>query len=393
VALAGAGLAPGVISVSPSSLSFLNQQPGVASPPQTLTITNTGGAPIANLDFAFTGAAAASYSLGAVTCGATLAAGASCTAQVIFTPSGTGPVSAALNISSSTLGVQAVAVPLNGSGTVSGSLTVSPSLIAFGVAGVGQSSTAQSVTLTNSTTSTIPSVSLAVSSPFSLATNSCTGSLAPGANCTAPVVFSPTATGPVSGTLTITSAALASPVTVALTGTGFNFTFTATAASSQTVAAGQTAGYTLAITPSGAQATFSLACGLLPKYAACTFSPATETLNSGVAGNIAVGISTGQAASARVEPPAAGWGAAPLLCGLLLIPLALARRRSALLFAVLVCVLTAGITACTSSGGGTGGSVGGGQNQTTTPPGTYTIPVTATADGMSQSVSLTLTVD
>ncbi len=393
VALSGTGLAPGVISVSPTSLTFTNQQPGVASPPQTLTVTNAGGAPIANLDFALAGAAAASYSVGTVTCGASLAANASCTAQVVFTPSGTGTVSAALNISSSTLGVQAVSVALNGSGTISGGLTVSPSVVAFGVTGVSQSSTAQTVTLTNSTTSAIPSISLAVTGPFSLATNTCTGSLVSGASCTASVVFSPTATGPASSALTITSAALASPDTVALSGTGFNFTVSTAATSSQTVAAGQTASYTLAISPSGAQATFGLACGSLPQYASCSFNPATEALNSGVAGNVTVNISTGEVSSARVDP-AAGWRAAPLLCGLLLLPLALARRRRVLLLAVLVCVLAAGITACTSSGGGTGGSPGGGQQQTTTsPPGTYTIPVTATANGMSQSVNLTLTVD
>ena len=392
VALSGTGLAPGVISVSPASLTFLNQQPGVASAPQTLNVTNSGGAPIANLDFAFTGAAAASYSLGTVTCGATLAAGAGCTAQVVFTPSGIGSVTAALNISSSTLGVQAVSVPLNGSGAISSGLTVSPSTVAFGVAGVGQSSTAQTVTLTNSTTSTIPSVSLAVAGPFSLAANACTGSLALGANCAASVIFSPTATGPASGTLTITSSALASPIAVALTGTGFSFTVTATATSSQTVSAGQTASFSLAFTPAGAPATFSFACGLLPQYASCSFSPATETLNSGVTGNVILNLSTSESAIARVEP-AAGWGAAPLLCGLVLLPFALARRRRDLLFAVLACVLAAGVTACTSSGGGTGGSPPGQKQTTTTPPGTYTIPVTATADGISQPVNLTLTVD
>lgn len=204
------------------------------------------------------------------------------------------------------------------------------------------------------------------------------------------MVFSPTGTGPASGTLTISSAALASPITVALTGTGFSFTVTAAATSNQSVAAGQTASYTLALTPSGAQATFSFACGTLPEYASCSFNPATEALNSGVAGNVTVNISTGEVSSASVEPRAGGHSPL-LLCGLLLLPFSLARRRRVLLLAVLACVLSAGITACTSSGGGTGGTPPL-QGQST-PAGTYNIPVTATADGMSQSVSLTLTVD
>ncbi len=340
VALSGTGLAPGVLSVSPSSLIFTNQQPGVASPPQTLTVTDTGGAPIANLDIAFTGAAASNYSLGTVKCGVSLAANASCTVQVVFTPSGFGDVAAALNISSSTLGVLPVSVPLNGTGTISSGITVSPSTVTFGVDGMNKSSSAQIVTLTNSTTSAIPSISLAVSGPFSLVTNTCTGSLAPGAGCAASIIFSPTITGPASGTLTITSPALATPITVELIGTGFSFTLSAEATSSQTVAAGQTASYTLEITPSGAQAAFSFACGTLPEYASCTFSPAAETLNSGVQGNVTVNISTGEVSSAKVDP-AADWHALPLLSGLLLLPFAFARRRRVLLLVILACILAA----------------------------------------------------
>ena len=393
IALSGIGLTPGVISVTPPSLTFSNQQPGVASAPQTLTVTNKGGVAIANLDFAITGADASSYKLGTITCGTSLAANSSCTAQVIFTPPSSGSISAAVNISSSTLGVAAVSVPLNGTSSIIASLTVSPSTFAFGVEAVSQSSAAQTVTLTNSSTVAIPSVSLAVTGPFTMAANTCTASIAPGANCTASLGFSPTATGPLSGTLTVTSAALASPVTAALTGTGFNFTATSEATSSQSVAAGQTATYTLDISPSGASATFTLACGLLPQYATCAFNPATETLNSGIEGNVAVNISTGQVSIAKVQP-APGWRVAPLLCGLFLLPLALARKRRALTLAVLACVLVNGISACTSSGGGTGGGGGGGQKQTnTTPAGTYTIPVTVTANGISQSVTLTLTVD
>jgi len=390
VGLSGVGFAPGVISVSPSSLTFSNQQPGVASSPQTIIVSNTGGVPIANLDFAFTGAAAANYSLGAVTCGASLAVGKNCAAQVVFTPTGVGSVTAALGISSSTIGVQAVSVPLNGSGTITGGLTVSPSNVVFGVSGLAQSSGSQIVTLTNSTATAIPAISLAVTGPFALATNTCAGGLAVAASCAISVVFSPTVAGPASGTLTISSAALALPIPVPLTGTGFSYTFTTEATSSQSVAAGQTANYTLDITPSGAQAVFSIACGTLPQYASCALNPTTETLNSGVAGNVEVNISTGDATSSKLEP-VSGWHAAPLLCGLLLLPFALARRRRFLLLAVLACILGSGVTACTSSGGGTGGSppVQG----HTTPAGTYSIQVNALANGVSQSVTLTLTVD
>ena len=71
VALSGTALArAGVFSVSPASLSFTNQQPGVPSAPQTLTVSNGGGTPMANVGFQITGAAAANYSIAATTCGA-----------------------------------------------------------------------------------------------------------------------------------------------------------------------------------------------------------------------------------------------------------------------------------------------------------------------------------
>ena len=51
VSLGGTGVAPPVFSVTPSSLTFTNQQPGVASAAQTLTIGNAGASPMARLHF------------------------------------------------------------------------------------------------------------------------------------------------------------------------------------------------------------------------------------------------------------------------------------------------------------------------------------------------------
>ena len=196
VPLSGTGVAPGVFSVNPTSFTFTNQQPGVASAPQTLTITNNGGAPVANVGFQITGAAASSYSVPTTTCGAVLNNGSSCTAQIVFTPGGTGAIAATLVVSSSTTGVAPVSVPLNGSGQLTSGLATNPSQLTFPVISAGQSSTAQTVTVTNSSSYAIGSVSLAASAPFSITQNTCTGSLAAGANCTAAVVFQPSAAAP-----------------------------------------------------------------------------------------------------------------------------------------------------------------------------------------------------
>jgi len=305
---------------------------------------------------------------------------------------------AAASSSSSTTGVAGVSIPLNGSAQLANGLTTNPTQLTFAAIAAGQSSTAQSVTITNSTNYAIGSVTLAASAPFSVSQNGCTGSLAAGANCTASVVFSPTAGGSATGSLSVSSTAVATPATVALSGTGFDFTVAFSGPSSQTVARGQKASYTLVLSPIGSSGTFTFVCGALPTGALCLFNPTTQTLNAGAQGNVLVEIST-TANTARLEKPEFGrpgfWRSLPLTCGLLLLPLAIRRRRKIFQLVVLLAVLAGGISSCTSSGGGSsgGGGSGGNGGGSGTPTGTYTIPVTITANGISHAAALVLTVN
>jgi hypothetical protein len=97
-----------------------------------------------------------------------------------------------------------------------------------------------------------------------------------------------------------------------------------------------------------------------------------------------------------MEMPA-DWRLLPLSCGLLLLPIALCRRRNRLLLIALLAVVAVSASSCTSSGGGSGGGGGGGGggsgSSSTTPAGTYSIPVTITSTGISHVVTLTLIVD
>ncbi len=86
VALSGTGLQAPAIGVSPTQLSFAAQPVGAASSPLTLTVSNTGGAPMANVGFQISGPAASSYAIGMTTCGADLNKGGSCTVQIVFRP-------------------------------------------------------------------------------------------------------------------------------------------------------------------------------------------------------------------------------------------------------------------------------------------------------------------
>jgi hypothetical protein len=402
VYLSGTGVTNAAISPSPTSFTFTNQQPGVASAPQTLTVTNSGGVTMANVSLTISGGAG--YSVSPPACAALLNPNASCTAQIVFTPNATGPApQATLVISSSTIGVAAVSVPLNGSGQLTNGLTANPAQLTFAAVGVGQANTAQPVTITDSSSYAISSLTLSISpasAPFSV--TGCTGSLAAGANCTASVVFAPTAGGAATGTLTVSATGVATPAAVALSGTGFDFTVAFSGPSSQTVAAGQQANYTLVLTPIGSSGTFTFACGTLPTGALCLFNPTTQTLNAGAQGNVLVEIST-TGSLANLDRPEFGkpgkpgfWSAVPLSCGLLLLPLTIRRRRKIFRLVILVVVLACGISSCTSSGGGGTGCTGSSCSQQGgggTPTGTYTIPVTFTANGTSHAADLVLTVD
>jgi len=496
VALSGTGIAPAVIGVSPASLSFNGQQVGVASAPQTLTVSNIGGSPMADVGFEISGLSAASFSIGLSTCGATLANGASCTVQVLFTPAAAGGATASLAVSSSTSGVAPVSVPLTGTGQTAAGLNVNPAQLVFAMVAPGKSSASQTVTVTNTGGSAASSLTLTATLPFSLVENTCGASLAAGANCSTGVVFSPALAGPVTGTLTISSGSqtpasvplsgtggtpgaieaqpsqidfpqtsvgqISAPVTVTLTnpagdlslanftvaaaagfkvvsnacptslaagasctvvvefeptsagaqsgsltvsssvlamgasvplaGMGFDFAVAPSGLSSQTVASGQTASYQLVITPlGGSTGAFTLQCGSLPTDSACTFNPAGESISANTTGGELVEIATGLSSSARVLRPTA-WPVLPLACGLVLAPLALKRRRRALLLIALLAMVAGGVSGCTSSGGGLTQPPphsGGG----TTPAGTYSIPVTVSANGIQHQITLTLTVD
>ena len=103
-------------------------------------------------------------------------------------------------------------LPDNGS-----NLAISPSALSFGSVATGATGAPQSVTLTNTGTAASAVASIAASGDFTQ-TNNCGTSIAAGASCTVTAAFSPTASGPRAGTLTITASGIAN--TVPLSGTG-----------------------------------------------------------------------------------------------------------------------------------------------------------------------------
>ncbi len=73
-------------AVSPASLTFPQTVTNSSAAPQTVTLTNTGTSSLTISSVALTGAAAPAFTLSSGTCVGALAAGASCTGTVVFSP-------------------------------------------------------------------------------------------------------------------------------------------------------------------------------------------------------------------------------------------------------------------------------------------------------------------
>lgn len=106
-----------------------------------------------------------------------------------------------------------------GTGPSGASLSASPSSLTFANVAIGGSSPSQSVSITNTSAVLATIGSIATTGDFS-SSNNCGPSLAAGATCSATVIFSPTASGARTGTLSISFSGSGSPVQVSLSGNG-----------------------------------------------------------------------------------------------------------------------------------------------------------------------------
>jgi hypothetical protein len=405
VNLTGTGTAP-VVSLSPTSLTFAAQAVGTSSSAQSVTLKNTGGATLTITSIKASGDFSQTH-----TCGSSVATGASCAIKVTFKPTATGTRTGAVTITNNASPATQT-VSLTGTGGTAPAVSVSPASLTFPGQGVGTSSNAQSVTLSNTGSAALSIASITASGDASQ-TNTCGSSVAANANCTLSVTFKPTAAGTRTGAVTIADDAVGSPQTVPLTGTGEDFIFTAPPGSSTsaTVSPGGTATYTLSVVAlAGFNQNMTFTCAGAPSGARCTASPASVTLSSSST-NVTVTVSTTASSlgmprhkplppvrPARSQPWLL-WTMALAALGILAwatqgrVHPGVGRSRASLAtFAALLLVMGA-MAAC--GGGGGGGDVPP-QGSLGTPPGIYTVTVTGTCSSgstsLSQSVNLTLQV-
>jgi hypothetical protein len=220
VSLSGTGTAPAT-SLSATSLTFASQSVSTTSAAQTVTLSNTGGAALSITSLAITGTNAGDFAQ-TNTCGSSVAAGASCTISVTFTPTASGSRTASVSITDNVPGSPQT-VSLSGTGT-SGGVSLSPTSLSFGSQSIATTSAAQTVTLTNGGATTLSITSLAItganSADFAEIADTCGSSVAAGRNCTIGVTFTPSLASAETASVSITDNASNSPQTASLSGTG-----------------------------------------------------------------------------------------------------------------------------------------------------------------------------
>src|SRR5579872_5946834 len=289
-----------IVSFSPNPGVLPAQAIGTTSAATAITLTNSGGATLNVSGVTITGTNAAEFAK-TNNCTA-VAAGQTCTINVTFTPTAgaTGTRSATISVADDAFGTPH---SVNISGTAGTPMaTLNPTSLTFTSTTVGQSSAAQTVTLTNggNVVTIVPAGGItftgANAGDFS-ETDTCVGvvGIAPAATCTISVTFKPTATGSRTATLSVASN-VGTASTVTLTGTGGAATLSLTvkdtdASSTQTVAAGATATYNLSV--SGNQSvTAAITCTGAPTAATCSATPASVAVTAAAAGTFKVTITT-----------------------------------------------------------------------------------------------------
>ena len=239
------------ISVSSSSVQFGTVGAGSTSN-LSVTISNIGSA---DLTISVVSLVGAEFSVSGITTPKTIPAGQSTQLGLSFKPTVGGAAAATLSITSNDPVNPTMSVALAGTGSTAtfGQLQASPASLSFGSVSTGGNAT-QQITLSNTGTAGVQISSIAASGAgFSVNGITTPFTLNAAATATLNVVFAPAAGGGASGSVTVTSNANNSPLTVSLTGTGAQPGLSITPASFAfgSVVDGQTKSQTFTLTNTG----------------------------------------------------------------------------------------------------------------------------------------------
>ncbi len=191
--LSGTGVAAPLLTLSPSSLTFASTPTGGTTALQVAVLTASSSAAAAINSISITGTNAGDFAETTI-CPATLSAGAYCTIQVTFSPTGMGARSATLMVNGT------LSTTLSGTGLTAstGPVTVSPATLFFGAA-----AQQQMVTLTNAGNDPLGIASIKFGTSNYTETDNCGSSLSGQSVCNI-YVTAISASGNYTDTMTIT---------------------------------------------------------------------------------------------------------------------------------------------------------------------------------------------
>lgn len=218
VPITGAGVSSGapVAAFTATSLTFGRQAVGTTSPPQSVTLTNNGTAPLRITAIAISG------DFGYTGCGfpLTLAPGASCAFAITFSPIANGTRSGAIQVTDDAAGSpHAITLAGVGANGPQPGIAVRPSALDFGDVRIG-GSRSDVVTITSNGTAPLAIASISIGGAGFTQANTCPASLPVGGTCDVTATFVPAATGPYSATLTVASNGDPASFNVSLAGNG-----------------------------------------------------------------------------------------------------------------------------------------------------------------------------
>ncbi len=203
-----------LVMATPTSLTFPPQRVGTSSANQNVILTNSGTSILSITSIAATGDFSQTNG-----CPVNLRIGASCTIHVTFKPTANGARNGTILVTDNASDSPQT-VSLTGAGGVA-TIALSAANLSFSDQLVGTTSARQSVTLINSGTVTLTSLTVAANGDFTR-TTTCGGSLAPGVNCAIDVGLRPTVIGNRTGSVVVSGNADNSPQTITLSGNGIN---------------------------------------------------------------------------------------------------------------------------------------------------------------------------
>ncbi len=186
------------MALSPTSLAFDDQAVGTLSAGQTVTVTNTGNAPLIVNHTAATG----DFRVSDGCVGSPVAANASCSIRVQFVPSTQGVRTGLLTVYANVSGGQATG-GLSGRGTAPGSIVLTPMTLSFPDTTINATTAGQDIVISNVGGSTATLQPPAITGDFRVTATTCGPALAQGTACTVSVAFSPSASGIRTGFFTI----------------------------------------------------------------------------------------------------------------------------------------------------------------------------------------------